>query len=105
MFVEPASGWADEKQTAKLTASDGAVGNDFATSAAISGGTVAATARCVTRCGLWRGGDVARTTRVDHERHGMLLIWASARSMSTASLRAEPLASSSACAAVSRWLA
>jgi hypothetical protein len=44
VFVEPGSGWADGTQTAKLTASDGAAGNTFGTSVAISGGTVVATA-------------------------------------------------------------
>ena len=44
VFTQPASGWADEAQTAKLTASDGATGNYLGCSVAVSpdGATVAA---------------------------------------------------------------
>jgi len=40
VFVEPASGWADATQTAKLTASDGETGDNFGSAIAISGSTV-----------------------------------------------------------------
>ena len=40
MFTEPGSGWANMTQTAKLTASDGAAGDDFGYSVSISGNTV-----------------------------------------------------------------
>ena len=40
VFAEPASGWTNMNQTAKLTASDGAAGDDFGQSLAISGDTV-----------------------------------------------------------------
>ena len=40
VFTEPASGWANMTQTAKLTASDGAAGDLFGTSVSISGNTV-----------------------------------------------------------------
>ena len=40
VFVEPASGWSNMSQTAKLTASDGSGGDDFGASIAISGNTV-----------------------------------------------------------------
>jgi hypothetical protein len=40
VFVEPASGWADMTETAKLTASDGMPGDEFGYSVAISGNTV-----------------------------------------------------------------
>ena len=40
VFTEPGSGWANMTQTAKLTASDGAAGDDFGTSVSISGNTV-----------------------------------------------------------------
>jgi hypothetical protein len=39
VFVMPASGWATTSETAKLSASDGAVGDDFGNSVAISGDT------------------------------------------------------------------
>jgi hypothetical protein len=39
VFVKPASGWGDATQTAKLTASDGAVNDMLGVSAAISGDT------------------------------------------------------------------
>jgi trimeric autotransporter adhesin len=42
VFVKPAGGWADMTQTAKLTASDGAAGNEFGFSASASGNTVLA---------------------------------------------------------------
>jgi hypothetical protein len=42
VFVEPAAGWATATQTAKLTASDGAAGDGFGQSVAVSGGTVVA---------------------------------------------------------------
>jgi len=40
VFTEPASGWADMTQTAELTASDGAAGDNFGWSVSISGNTV-----------------------------------------------------------------
>jgi len=40
MFTEPASGWADMTQTAKLTTSDGKAGDNFGYSVFISGNTV-----------------------------------------------------------------
>ena len=40
VFVKPASGWTNANQTAKLTASDGANGDQFGVSVAISGDTV-----------------------------------------------------------------
>ena len=40
VFTEPASGWADMTQTAKLTASDGAADDGFGFSVSISGNTV-----------------------------------------------------------------
>ncbi len=42
VFVQPASGWADMTETAKLTASDGLPGDAFGDSVSISGGTIAA---------------------------------------------------------------
>jgi hypothetical protein len=42
VFVKPASGWANATQTGKLTASDGAAGDGFGSSVAISGNTVVA---------------------------------------------------------------
>jgi len=45
VFVKPSSGWANMTQTAKLTASDGAVYDFFGFSVAISGDTVVAGAR------------------------------------------------------------
>ena len=42
VFVKPAGGWADGTETKKLTASDGATGNQLGYSVAISGDTVAA---------------------------------------------------------------
>ena len=40
VFTEPGTGWANMNETAKLTASDGAAGDDFGISVAISGRTV-----------------------------------------------------------------
>lgn len=40
VFVKPANGWKNMTQNAKLTASDGYVGDDFGASVAISGNTV-----------------------------------------------------------------
>ena len=40
VFVEPTGGWANMTQTAKLTASDGQIGDEFGYSVAISGNTV-----------------------------------------------------------------
>ncbi len=40
VFNEPAAGWADMPQTAKLTASDGAAYDSFGGSLSISGDTV-----------------------------------------------------------------
>ena len=40
VFTEPASGWASMTQTAKLTASDGAAGDQFGCAVSISGNTV-----------------------------------------------------------------
>ena len=42
MFVKPAGGWASATETAKLTASDGAAGDDLGQSVAISGDTIVA---------------------------------------------------------------
>jgi hypothetical protein len=44
VFTEPASGWADMTQIAKLTESSGGVSDEFGYSVAISGNTVVATA-------------------------------------------------------------
>ncbi len=44
VFVKPGGGWANGTQTAKLTASDGAAGDFFGWSVAVSGDTVVATA-------------------------------------------------------------
>jgi hypothetical protein len=44
VFTEPASGWANMTQTAKLTASDGTAKSEFGYSVAISGNTVVVTA-------------------------------------------------------------
>lgn len=41
IFVEPATGWANMNQTAKLLASDGALNDNFATSIAINGDIIA----------------------------------------------------------------
>ena len=41
VFVEPAGGWADATESAKLTASDGMDGDAFGNSVAISGNTIA----------------------------------------------------------------
>jgi hypothetical protein len=40
VFTEPASGWSNMTQTAKLTASDGAAGDEFGSSVSISGSTI-----------------------------------------------------------------
>jgi hypothetical protein len=42
VYVEPASGWKNATQSAKLTASDGQQYDEFATSVSISGQTIAA---------------------------------------------------------------
>lgn len=42
VFVKPAAGWVDARQTAKLTASDGSTDDFFATNVGLSGGTVVA---------------------------------------------------------------
>ena len=42
VFVKPAGGWANATQTAKLTASDGAVSDQLGSSVAISGSTIVA---------------------------------------------------------------
>ena len=42
VFVEPSGGWASETQAAKLTASDGAAGDDLGWAVAVSGDTVVA---------------------------------------------------------------
>jgi hypothetical protein len=42
VFAKPASGWQDATQTAKLTASDGAAGDQLGRSVAISGDTIVA---------------------------------------------------------------
>ena len=42
MFVKPAGGWASETETAKLTASDGALDDMFGETVALSGDTVVA---------------------------------------------------------------
>ena len=41
VFVKPASGCGDTTETAKLTASDAALGDNFGTSVAIEGDTIA----------------------------------------------------------------
>jgi hypothetical protein len=41
VFVKPSTGWADGTQTAELTTSDGAPGDQFGIAAAISGNTIA----------------------------------------------------------------
>ncbi len=41
VFTEPTGGWANETETAKLTASDGAENDDIGSSVGISGGKVA----------------------------------------------------------------
>jgi hypothetical protein len=48
VFVKPGSSWKNMTQTAVLTASDGAEGNDFGTAVAISGNTVVVGARTAT---------------------------------------------------------
>ncbi|HTA26134.1 MAG TPA: hypothetical protein VK763_21560 [Terriglobales bacterium] len=45
VFVKPAGGWKNMTQTAKLTASDGAEGNEFGDWVAIDGNTIAVGAR------------------------------------------------------------
>ena len=40
VFVRPASGWANARETARLTASNGAAGDDFGESVAVSGDTI-----------------------------------------------------------------
>ena len=40
VFTKPAGGWADATETAKLTASDGATGDEFGISVAVDGDTV-----------------------------------------------------------------
>ena len=40
VFVRPSAGWASATETAKLTASDGAVGDEFGTSVSVEGDTV-----------------------------------------------------------------
>ena len=40
MFVKPSSGWVSTTETNKLTASDGAAGDEFGSSASIGGNTV-----------------------------------------------------------------
>jgi FG-GAP repeat len=40
VFVRPVNGWANATETAKLTASDGATGDEFGVSVAVSGDTV-----------------------------------------------------------------
>ena len=47
VFTEPASGWADETQTAELTADDGVSGDWLGSSVAVSGTIIAALARMV----------------------------------------------------------
>jgi hypothetical protein len=42
VFLEPAGGWTNMTETAKLTASDGVTGDDFGWSASISGNTIVA---------------------------------------------------------------
>jgi hypothetical protein len=44
VFVEPASGWRDATETAKLTADDGVANNFLGNEVAVSGDTIAATA-------------------------------------------------------------
>ena len=47
VFVKPGSGWANMTETAKLTASDGAAGDFFGRSGAISGDIVVEIGRAV----------------------------------------------------------
>jgi len=51
VFVRPGSTWADATQAAKLTASDAASGDRFASSVAISGNTAVAGAPGATASG------------------------------------------------------
>jgi uncharacterized repeat protein (TIGR01451 family) len=54
--VKPAGGWASATETAKLTASDGAVGDVLGWSVAVSGGTIVAGAPRATVAGTYRQG-------------------------------------------------
>jgi hypothetical protein len=56
VFIKPARGWADATQTAKLTASDGAAGDNFGASVAVSGDTIVAGALGATVNGNSRQG-------------------------------------------------
>jgi hypothetical protein len=51
VFTEPSSGWASATETARLTASDGAQGDELGYSVAVSGGTVMAGAPNATVAG------------------------------------------------------
>ncbi len=45
VFVKPSTGWANMQQTATLTPSDGAIGDDFGDAVAISGNTIVVAAQ------------------------------------------------------------
>jgi uncharacterized repeat protein (TIGR01451 family) len=55
IFVKPGGGWATGTETAKLTASDGAAGDDFGSSTALSGDTAV----------IGAGGDDIGATNID----------------------------------------
>ena len=55
VFTKPAAGWSSETQAAKLTASDGAAGNELGESVAVSGDTIAAGAPGATVGGHTQG--------------------------------------------------
>src|SRR5262245_13692941 len=65
VFVEPSAGWADATQTAKVTASDGAAGDRFGSSVAISGNTIVVGAPDATV-----GGNAFRGAAYVFVRHG-----------------------------------
>jgi hypothetical protein len=56
VFVEPSGGWANMTETATLTASDGAAGDEMGFSVAISGSTIAAGAPFASTGGLGNQG-------------------------------------------------
>jgi hypothetical protein len=58
VFVKPKRGWQDATETAKLTASDGAVGDGLGISVAIDGDTIVAGAPGATVNGVSQGGAV-----------------------------------------------
>ena len=56
VFTEPASGWADETQAAKLTATGGGAFDELGRSVAVSGTTITAGAPYATVNGNYRSG-------------------------------------------------